>query len=176
MKKKTAACLAVTTFLLFCVLSSTAFAGIGPSPFRPDILRLKAITQIARALDNRLSRLPFPGPPSPALNRSVNNLIAMDNQLGHLNELLGYVMTDVMDDLAAGQSADTAPVVNALARVRDKAAAIVESIDVILAPSEGGSLEPRLSEALNGARAGAQTLLDSAAGYIRLLTPIPFPS
>jgi len=35
MKRKTAACLAVTTFLLSCVLYSTAFAGIAPSPWRP---------------------------------------------------------------------------------------------------------------------------------------------
>jgi hypothetical protein len=98
-KRKLGSVVAVLVCFLFA-LCSFAWAGIEPSPWKPEINKLNALENNLRSIHERVTRVlnipPDPFTPSPNVNGAVGRLSAMENQLILVNHMLVSVMDEVL--------------------------------------------------------------------------------
>ena len=166
-KRKLVPVVAVAVCFLF-VLCSMAWAGVEPSPFKPEINKLNAVENNLRSIQERLSRVlqepPEPGTPSPNVKGAVGRLSAMENQLILVNHMLFSIMEEVLAEPPEPQvPADLLP---ALEGVQAASQGIANSINAYLVEPPDPGVPAAFINALTNVGIASQNIADDAVQYM----------
>ncbi|MBW1746365.1 MAG: hypothetical protein JRJ25_08695 [Deltaproteobacteria bacterium] len=175
MTKRTITAVGVIVVFLVSGIATVAWAGIGTSPFQPEINRLNAIDLNLQSLEKRVDDvieavLGYPPEPcGPKLNSAVNKLSSIGKQLTSLDELMGFVVHDVIEAVLGVPpqpcAPDTTPVIDALNAIMGSAGGIVERIEAVLGyPPQ--PCAPEFLGALVNVKGSAETIVNNASQYI----------
>jgi hypothetical protein len=166
-KRKLVHVVAVAVCFLFA-LCSMAWAGIEPSPWKPEINKLNALENNLRSIHERVTRVlgapPDPWTPSPNVNGVVGRLSAMENQLSLVNGMLVSVMDEVL-----GMPPDPwvpADMVPALEGVRAASQGIADSINAYLVVPPDPWVPAAFISALTNVGIASQNIADDAVQYM----------
>ncbi|MBT8350755.1 MAG: hypothetical protein KJO26_05925, partial [Deltaproteobacteria bacterium] len=90
----------VCCMLIFMTFTAVAIAGTEPSPFKPEINKLNAVTNNLSSIHNRINKVlgspPDDQSPSPNVNGAVGRLSAMDHQLVLLDGMVESIKNEVL--------------------------------------------------------------------------------
>jgi len=166
-KRKLAPVVAVAVCFLFA-LCSVAWAGIEPSPWKPEINKLNAVENNLRSIHERITRVlatpPDPWTPSPNVNGVVGRLSAMENQLLLVNGML----VSVMDEVLGNPPDPFVPedMLPALEGVRAASQGIADSINAYLTPPPDPWVPAAFINALTNVGIASQNIADDAVQYM----------
>ena len=150
------------------VLCSMAWAGIEPSPWKPEINNLNAVENNLNSIGERANRVlavpPDPYAPSPNVNGAVGRLSAMENQL----VLLRGMVTSVMDEVLSVPPDPWVPadLLPALEGVRAASQGIADSINVYLTVPPDPWVPAEFISALTNVGIASQNIANDAVQYM----------
>ena len=167
-KRKLVPVVAVAVCFLFA-LCSMAWAGIEPSPWKPEINKLNALENNLRSIHERVNRVlgapPDPWTPSPNVNGVVGRLSAMENQLLLVNSML----VSVMDEVLGTPPPDPwvpADMIPALQGIKAASQGIADSVNAYLSVPPDPWVPAAFISALTNVRNASQNIADDAVQYM----------
>ncbi len=164
--------LIITTVIALC-LSSTVLAGIEPSPFRAEIIKLRVVARIIHAEDFRvikqLSVPPDPCvPPEPCteLDESLEALNTIELQLNTVQDRINSIIVEVMGTEPSPFHED---LIGPLRMITYTSQSIADMINTFIPPLND-NIPADFMDALNSVSESAQTMADTAQQAIDEIT------
>jgi len=164
--------LAMIAFLMLICISftSAATAGIEPSPFRPEINKLNAVSHQLASIHDRIIKVLScpPGKRSRCskINGAVNRLSAVEKQLIRK----GVRITSVFENILSTPSDDIHPdTLLVLSEIRDAAHGISDSIDAYFATPPDNTTPVEFIDMLGAIQSAAQDIAKICTYYIDII-------
>lgn len=167
MTKRTITAVGVIVVFLVSGIATVAWAGIGTSPFQPEINQLGAAQNSLESIANRTTKTidnpPIEGQASPALNGALNRLEAINKQL---NSVRGFISSTVEAVLGIEPSPFREDVIPALEGVQGAAQGIADMIDEYLSLPIDPCIPVDFINALCGVLNSANMIVNETTEYI----------
>lgn len=164
-KGKLAPVVAVAICFLF-TLCTAAWAGVEPSPWKPEINKLNAVENGLHSINERVSRVlgnpPDQNAQSPAVEGLVGRLSAMGNQLSLLDGMLISVMDEVLQTSPDGSVPED--MLPALDGIKAASQAVAGSVGKYL--DSNTPAPATFINALTNVKDLSQTVADDAVRYL----------
>jgi len=166
--------LAMIAFVLLICMSFTgaATAGTEPSPFRPEINKLNAVSHQLASINNRIVRVLSTPPddqmPRPKVRRAVRRLNAINSKLLRLDGRVESVM-DVVLGCPPDDQCPVTDVLPALETVESAAQTIFNTIDAYLGSPPDDTILVEFIDMLEAIQSAAQDIANICTYYIDII-------